>query len=383
MATTPTPASKFNALDRLRHQRSLPAPWNDLFPDPPLWPLIGLRGPDGRVSRSYRTPCMKAWNSLHRYDTVELARNDTHWSAVVVDIDDVGSFGLALQDDLIPAPTLELTRKTSSHMHALWLLETPVHRYPHAGFKPLKLYADVTDMLTWQAGGDEGYGGILQYHPLHAGIDVHVNGHRWQLGELAEYATPEWRLFQRQKRMAKQFFSYGGRNCSLFMSTCKWAGRHENFGADILSWVRERNGLFGVPLPDGECRSIAKSVGKYQAEWMRKEGRADFRSKQRMRGLISGRNRRKKAEERDHNIALDTLREGLSVKAAAQAYGVSEPTIKRARAKNLGTIDMAKRARIQRAKSLRSEGLSVRDIAAQIGASTRTVSRLLLTGKLK
>ena len=58
-----------------------------------------------------------------------------------------------------------------------------------------------------------------------------------------------------------------GRNCDLFASLMKWAGRECNAGIDVYTAACAANQDFTHPLPDSEVQATAKSVEKCRARW--------------------------------------------------------------------------------------------------------------------
>lgn len=321
-----------------------------------------------------------AWDPRRRFNVVQLASNDTAHTGLAVDVDDVGTFRLAIQDDELPPPSIELTRKSSGNIHAIWLLKTPVHRHPKARYEPLKLWGDMGNMLTFLAGGDSGYNGLLQYHPIHSEIEAHIRGYRWELAELAEWSSPRWKAEKTRKRRQTKCLSYAGRNCFLFMETCRWAGRRQNFGADIYAWVKAQNQAFDCPLPESEERSIAKSVARYQSEWKQADPHELFLLRQRMAGVKSGATRRKKIAPRDRKIEIALAVHNQSVKEAAAEHKVSESTVKRVRAKAILGPAVAREARDRKIIRMRSEGLKTADIARMMNVHRSTVWRVLKRG---
>ena len=212
-----------------------------------------------------------------------------------------------------------------------------MHTYPGSREKPRQLLRRTAEYFASTCDADPAYAGTLFRNVglarRESGFVVEGTDRQWPLLELAESIPFGWRVPSRKKLRTAV-----GRNVSLFELLMREAGR-EHVADDrirMLAWGA--NEAFDWPLGSLEVACTVRSVLRYRAQW-REAGWHDprFRTRQAARGQrggkASGRRRRLKAE-----------------KAA------------------------------QTALDLRAEGMTQREIAGELGCTTRTVRSYLTTG---
>lgn len=220
-----------------------------------------------------------------------------------------------LEDRLVvPAPNIIVANKENGHAHYLYGLETPVYQQMTARKNPIK-YASVIDVaLTKKLDADINYTGLIVKNPLSNQWETQVLKHElYTLGLLADW------LDLSKIDLRKRVESIGlGRNCNLFDVVRNYGYREirkinnsfplmgkraffytqENFINSCIEYARNHN-TFIPPLPDTECRSIGKSVGKWVFENMSSEGFREWcRRRGRSGGIKSGEVRAKKMNEK-------------------------------------------------------------------------------------
>ena len=134
--------------------------------------------------------------------------------------------------------------------------------------RPLAFYRDVYDGLAIRIGADHRYSGLMIKNPLHPPPDCSAQWYRRDPYTLTELR--EWLPLEIPKPLRETGV---GRNEDLFRHCIKLA--HQPGWARIIAaeghagrWL-EHVRLLNVqefaedPLPDVECRSIAKSCAKY------------------------------------------------------------------------------------------------------------------------
>ena len=137
----------------------------------------------------------------------------------------------------------------------------------------------------------------------------------YSLGELREW-VPRW------FRSPRPPVSALGRNCGLFCSGMKWAGRRANEHCSVLAMLTATNeASYPNPLPWAE---VAHSIERYRRQWIASgwAHRPAWLERQRARGAeggqgVSGRRRRAQAAlaaERAHELRS----EGLPAAAIAE-----------------------------------------------------------------
>lgn len=209
-----------------------------------------------------RRPASEAWGGWPYIES-----NPPHaYSALLFDIDDPDRWEYEVRG---PVPNWQVRKDCQPvTYHVAFTLETPVARHDAAWLKPLRFYRDVYDGLTVLIGGDYRYSGLMTKNPLRPPPGCSTQWFRAEPYTLAELR--EWL----PAKIPKPLHTTGvGRNVSLFEKCVsiahkpKWGRmiRDEGFPPLWLAHVRLLNIEFFPenPLPDVECRSIAKSCARY------------------------------------------------------------------------------------------------------------------------
>ena len=151
--------------------------------------------------------------------------------------------------------------------HVAYALEIPVARHDAAQDRIVRYYRDVYDGLSFLFGADPRFDGVMAKNPLHPPSGCAVDWIRrepYSLLELREWLPPV---------IPKPLRTTGvGRNEDLFRHCVKLAHQPgwartiaaEGHAGRWLAHVRRINiaEFAEDPLPDSECRSIAKSCAK-------------------------------------------------------------------------------------------------------------------------
>ena len=208
-------------------------------------PLVGARTLDG--IRSWRSSPDRAWHQ----PLVEWGRAGSSYAALVLDCDSRESIERVASSSMgagpLPTPNVTMSRRASGHVHAAWILGTPVHRGATAREKPRKLFGRVGEYFTITAGADSGYVGVLAGNPTHTDYSTSYPRERpYELRDLARVIPPRWRV-------PVLPVSEPGRHCALFKALCKMALRCSDEG--LLTWARSLNREFSPPLPDGDVEA--------------------------------------------------------------------------------------------------------------------------------
>lgn len=259
----------------------------------------------------------------------------------------------------VPAPSWVAFTQDQNSAHVGYELATPVAKHSHARYKPLRFANCVEHALGLKLNADPAYNGQLCKNPLNE---------RWAFGayceepyeltELSDYCfgftEDEWLKSWKDQ----QVYSTGeaGRNCYLFDASRKWAYAevqgYRDGGATFETWhtaVFERvqalneHGYAHIRAPRAkegilalsECRGLAKSI----ATWTWKHyGTEHF--KQWFSAVQAKRGRR-----------------GGMASGAVRYQATVESRLK--------------------AQELAAQGMTVREIGAQLGVHYATVSRWL------
>ena len=238
---------------------------------------------------------MRAWRSSPEhawgYPLVEWGRAGSSYAALVLDCDSRDSVervhACAMGAGPLPTPNVVMTRRASGHVHAAWILGTPVHKGATAREKPRRLFSRVAEFFTVTAGADTGYVGVLAGNPTHTDYATsYPRDEPYELRDLARVIPARWRV-------PAVPVSEPGRNCALFAALCKLALRCSDDG--LLTWARTLNRDFSPPLADADVRATWASVCRYRARWRAQGHTAAFRARQAAKGRSGGRKAKGKA----------------------------------------------------------------------------------------
>ena len=209
-----------------------------------------------------RRPAPEAWDEWPYIES-----NPPHaYAAMLFDIDDPDRWEHEADG---PVPNWQV-RKNSlpSTYHVAYTLETPVARHDAAHPKPLAFLRTIYDGLSVLIGADHRYSGLMTKNPLRPPsgcVTDWIRPEPYTLAELREWLPV---------KIPKPIHTTGvGRNEDLFRLCVKLAHRpswartilHEGYAGRWLEHVKllDIQQLAENPLPDSECRSIAKSCAKY------------------------------------------------------------------------------------------------------------------------
>ena len=311
---------------------------------------VGLRDVDARprcsMGRSAgfldvkRRPGPVAWGTFRHVGH----HGASSFNGIYLDVDRQWADVAPLFGERVPAPSVSVVRTEGTgagHSQVAWLLAAPVHRYPEARRRPLELLARTSEWFAEALESDGGYTGTLfRNGPVHAeraGWIVDYGGPPggWTLTELADWVPAGWRRPGRNLRTAE------GRNCSLFLSLCRFAGSAAGRRAGLAGAAARMNARFPAPLSGREVAHVVAHVERYRARWeARGWHRPSWLARQAARGRrgglkggpASGAARRARTAERDRKIA-EAIEGGASYWSVAQRFGVGVGTAFRAAAR--------------------------------------------------
>ena len=228
-----------------------------------------------------------AWSTF-----VKLEINPPHiYTTICLDVDTPSEKGWpggqpAIQPNWIVVNTrAETPQRRAGGLHLVYSIETPIARHNAARMAPLTYYAHVEARLSYHLGADSAYARVLTRNPINPGPECFTH---W--GRMFPYTLHELDKLLPKEKPPKRYLTGVGRNVDLFKAMVsevfqpRWAailgaqGRSEAW----LDHVRTQNAMTfpESPLPDNECRSIAKSCHKF---WMRNYDPNVFSERQRSR----------------------------------------------------------------------------------------------------
>ena len=273
-----------------------------------------------------RRPAPEAW-SIWPY----IESNPSHaYSAMLFDIDDPDRWEYEVDG---PVPNWQVRKDSQpTTYHVAFTLEHPVARHDASRLEPLRFYRDVYDGLAVTIGADYRYSGLMTKNALQPPPGCSTQWLRSEPYTLAELR--EWL----PAKIPKPAQTTGvGRNEDLFRHCIKLA--HQPRWARVIM-AQGYNGLWlehvrllniqsfaENPLPDSECRSIAKSCAGYS---LRQYNEGTFSQIQTAR--INRRWHRGEPNYDYHSraeTAAMMAESGFTKREIARAFGVSEKTIQR------------------------------------------------------
>ena len=227
-----------------------------------------------------------------------------------------------------PAPSWTVTNARTGHLHAAYVLETPIARHVAARPEPWRYYCDVHAGLTVRLGADPAYAGTMTRNPLAPGAGVYTTWGRLEAYPLAELA--EWC----PAKLPARTVTYIGRNCELYgwarQMACrpaqarplKTSGPRAAWWRDMVATENVRR--FGTnALPAVEVRSIATSSAGFSIARFTEAG---FSEHQRGLGVRSGEKRRARTHARDVGIVV-AYQHGQTVRDLAERAGLKRSRV--------------------------------------------------------
>lgn len=156
--------------------------------------------------------------------------------------------------------------------HIFYAIES-VCTSPNAHPKPLEYMAAIQDAYTHALKADRCYTGLIAKNPLNPHwFSVELHTAVFSLGDLAKHVDLQPKRWTRKRALNDEHMALG-RNCALFHRLRFWAYDHvndyRNNGTTYNQWMKEvlarceKFNDFIEPLPYGEVKSTAKSVGKW------------------------------------------------------------------------------------------------------------------------
>jgi hypothetical protein len=256
---------------------------------------------------------------------------------LVFDYDKTDVLG-KIEEKNLPYPNLLVTNPENGKAHIYYSLVSPVCKTDNARRKPLEYLAKIQFSFGQKLGSDIGYSGLVAKNPLHSYWKVEqFSSKSYELGELAEYLDLPLKL---PKRASTEGL---GRNCSIFETV-----RHIAY-ANVLKFKIEQNSTMWDEFILNECKKInaefldclefkevagiAKSISrwtwrKYNKHWSDEKFSEIQAKRGRVGGLKSGTTRTIKTEKK-RLLARSMRSEGQTLKEISALLEVPLSTIGR------------------------------------------------------
>lgn len=256
---------------------------------------------------------------------------------IICDIDRPGA-AFAWDDVLLPEPAWTATNPLNGHAHIAWGLDAPVLLGEHDRQQPMRYLAAVESAIREKLDADNGYSGLITKNPLHSGWGVLWGRQVYNLDELSEYLDlPRHAPKKKPEKVGL------GRNVGTFDHVRHLAYREvrgwKAAGGQCVyvQWLAHiyhmaldfTHAEHPYPLDHRECHHIAKSV----AHWVWTKFSPDGFSKwQAARGAVGGKRSGevRRAASEDQRASARLMRaKGMSIRQIAQDLGIPKTTISR------------------------------------------------------
>lgn len=249
---------------------------------------------------------------------------------LVFDVDDPNAL-FAFHDNNTPRPQLIIKNPTNGHAHYCYKLAFPVALMGETNQKAIKYLDSVYNALKRKLGADTGYSGNLIKNPTHSDWQTYTTGadaQGYTLAELAEYLDLDE---PKAPKVAND--SHFGRNCAVFHTTRHQAYAiahkhdHQTLYSEILAIATNENAKFNNPMHPNELHHIAKSITRYcksprftaiSAEW--------FSRLQAHRGKQGGKAKGRAYQDKREQAKI-LANQGLSLRQIAEQIGVSKSAV--------------------------------------------------------
>lgn len=295
--------------------------------------------------------------------------NHRDWiNFLVVDVDHPDA-EMAVWHTSIPAPHWVIVNPANGHAQAGWMID-PIFTGDGASTAPVRFAEAVQRSLCNATGGDPAFSRHLVRNPVakHPAGEVRFStrAHPYRLSELKEHMCswrdpfdpdasgvwdPRHRTAAMHRRSTESLETATGRNCAVFYQLRAFLWRQGSTDHDVaLQRAQEINHGFRDPLPAGEVEGIARSaVRQVQA------GKGRPRGGRAVCKLLQAMGRR-----------------GGSSRSQAKVEAARQSIAKATAARSTRAAELA-----QRAAELRAAGSCIREIAAILNRSARTVRSYL------
>lgn len=246
-------------------------------------------------------------------------------SFIVIDLDYDGSI-FAYHDAGIPRPQFVIKNPKNGHCQYLYRLKDPVSFFKNSQQAPIGLLNAIEYALNEVLGGDRAFTGYLAKNALNSAHEVYYTGAEpYTLHDLADYL--DLPTYTPTTADNDEFY---GRNDAIFNTVRKialsiaYTGTYTQIYAQCLEWCEEHNAQYSPQLPYNELKSISKSIAGYYTS---NKFRREFSVLQAHRGSIGG-TAKGKAYEDKRQQAKQLHEQGVKQKDIAEQLGVTTRTLR-------------------------------------------------------
>ena len=173
--------------------------------------------------------------------------------------------------------------ETERGFHVTWCFAVPPAVHENARIQPVRFLQRVQEYYHHHLRADPAFSGLGR-NPEHEAAVVHWGAvHPYPMATLAASIPRDW-------RRPRKPLTTVGRNCDVFLATCRIASRDP---APALEIARSLNPKISAdlgkpPMEDAEVQGIARSVERYRALWAARGHKPQWIERQRARGRKGG-----------------------------------------------------------------------------------------------
>jgi hypothetical protein len=187
---------------------------------------------------------------------------------------------LAHEKSDVLTPSFYTVDKKKTTAHAVYMLETPVHKNQHSKQSPQRLFATLEDIYGTRLGADKGYSGLVMKNPFHSEHSLYLPDETLcpvSLSEMADYVDFEQYNKQQKQQKIEEAFSEG-RNIAVFDLVREWAYKEirNYWGKSYKEWLtvvqaKTENVWHNIqgnynkqsPYSLSEMKATARSIAKW------------------------------------------------------------------------------------------------------------------------
>jgi len=280
-------------------------------------------------------------------------------SFMVFDIDTPQAIYAHENADIL-APSFYTVDKTKTTAHAVYVLDTPVHRNQHSKESPQKLFAVLENIYGVKLGADPGYANHVMKTPWYRNHSVYMPDEvlsTVSLTEMADYVdfakyNAEIKASRGREKVITEAYSES-RNVAVFDMTRKkayrlirdyWGGSYESWEKACFDLVKEAWGIVSAyniksaPYLMSEMKATARSIASYVWEKMTPSSFQAYvemthlphqqARRGKKGGIKSGEARLMKSEDKREQ-ARELRASGVTVREIGELLGVNHTTIVR------------------------------------------------------
>ena len=295
-------------------------------------------------------------SELKRTDHRYIQQNQPNsLSFMVFDIDTKQAIYAHEKADIL-APSFYTVDKQKTTAHAVYMLDTPVHRNNHSKTSPQRLFATLENIYGTKLGADSGYSGLVLKTPWSGGHSVYMPGEALNtvsLTEMSDYVdfdkyNAEIKAMRGREKVITEAYSES-RNVAVFDIARKkaytairehWGGRYKDWEDSCFKLVKDAwsvvsaHNTKSAPYLMSEMKATARSIASYtwkhttQSSFQAYVEMTHLPHQQKARQAKSVASRLAKSQDKREQ-AIELRNGGMVVREIAELLSVGTATVNR------------------------------------------------------